>query len=130
MDALAAHGKRFASVSYTHLDVYKRQQAAPAQWNLHNHPFALSAVICDAQRNAWSGSTTCEELAAHYLAAGATPSPTMTLEFAAPTAFKSREMQMPMPLPGLVFGSPVSYTHLDVYKRQVQYTCQSNPDSL
>jgi CRISPR-associated endoribonuclease Cas6 len=80
-------------------------QAAPAHWELHNHPFAVSAVICDPRRNAWTGSTTCEELAAHYLAAGETPSATVALEFAAPTAFKSREMQMPVPLPGLVFGS-------------------------
>ncbi|MBK8799140.1 MAG: CRISPR system precrRNA processing endoribonuclease RAMP protein Cas6 [Anaerolineales bacterium] len=111
-DGLALRTGEVVSVRITSLDARLSSQleahltqAAPAQWNLHNHPFALSAVICDAQRNAWSGSTTCEELAAHYLAAGATPSPTMTLEFAAPTAFKSREMQMPMPLPGLVFGS-------------------------
>lgn len=111
-DGLSLRAGETVSVRITSLDAVLSSQleahltaSAPAQWNLHNHPFAVAAVICDAQRNRWSGSTTCEELAARYLVAGETPSPAITLEFAAPTAFKSREMHVPLPLPGLVFGS-------------------------
>ncbi|HAJ36711.1 MAG TPA: CRISPR-associated protein Cas6 [Chloroflexi bacterium] len=111
-DGLPLRAGETVSVRITSLDAVLSSQleahlteSAPTQWNLHNHPFAVTAVICDARRNSWSGSTTCEELAARYLVAGEAPSPTITLEFAAPTAFKSREMHIPLPLPGLVFGS-------------------------
>jgi CRISPR-associated endoribonuclease Cas6 len=111
-NGLTLRAGEVVSVRITSLDAGLSSQievhltrSAPAQWNLHNHPFDISAVICDARRNGWSGSATCEELAARYLTAGEAPDAAITLEFAAPTAFKSREMQMPAPLPGLVFGS-------------------------
>jgi len=78
----------------------------PAQWELHNHLFGVSEVICDPARHGWTGHTTYETLTAATLT-GEKPAPAVTLEFAAPTAFKSREMTMPVPLPGLVFGSLV-----------------------
>lgn len=79
----------------------------PLTWTLAGHPFAVEEILCDATRDAWSGHTTYEELAeAHLLASHAMPQlQKATLTFESPTAFKSNEMQMPLPLPNLVFGN-------------------------
>ncbi|MBM4459700.1 MAG: CRISPR system precrRNA processing endoribonuclease RAMP protein Cas6 [Chloroflexi bacterium] len=79
----------------------------PATWTLHGQPFRVLDAICDPARDAWTGQTSCEELAAEALRHSDRLSRTVTLEFISPTAFKSQEMQMPVPLPGLVFGSLV-----------------------
>ncbi len=100
------------SVRFTSLDPLLSQQVeahlihnAPAEWNLHDHPFTVSAVVCDPRRNNWSNSTSYEELASRYLVAGETCSKSTTIEFVSPTTFKSKEMQVPVPMSGLVFGS-------------------------
>jgi CRISPR-associated endoribonuclease Cas6 len=79
----------------------------PATWSLHGQTFRLTGVICDAQRDAWTGQTTCEQLTAAALAHRGRLPRAVTLEFVSPTAFRSCEMQVPVPLPGLVFGSLV-----------------------
>jgi CRISPR-associated endoribonuclease Cas6 len=79
----------------------------PARWMLHGQPFRVLEVVCDPAHDAWTGQTSCEELAATALERSSRLPRTVTLEFASPTAFKSQEMQMPVPLPGLVFGSLV-----------------------
>jgi CRISPR-associated endoribonuclease Cas6 len=79
----------------------------PATWTLDDHPFVVTGAVCDAGQEPWSGRTTYEELAAaQLLQAGRLPRQA-TLEFASPTAFKSAGMTVPVPLPGLVFGSLV-----------------------
>jgi CRISPR-associated endoribonuclease Cas6 len=77
----------------------------PTRWMLHGLPFRVLEVICDPARDPWTGQTSCEELAAAALQRGDHLPRAITLEFVSPTAFKSQEMQMPIPLPGLVFGS-------------------------
>lgn len=81
--------------------------APPATWELGGETFAVQEAICDLTRHGWSGQTTYEALAAAQLARADTLDRQVTLEFAAPTAFKSKEMTLPVPLPGLVFGSLV-----------------------
>jgi len=111
-DGLPVRGGAQYSVRLTSLDpALSHQMEAhlisdpPATWKLHGHPFTVSAVVCDPARNTWSGSTSYENLASRYLIAGEKPSKSMTIEFASPTTFKSKEMNVPAPLPGLVFGS-------------------------
>jgi CRISPR-associated endoribonuclease Cas6 len=79
----------------------------PAVWSLHGQEFRVLEVVCDASRHGWAGRSSCEQLAATTLARGEHSPRTITLEFASPTAFKSQEMQVPVPMPGLVFGSLV-----------------------
>ena len=79
----------------------------PSTWELDHHPFQAVEAICDAARQPWSGQSSYEALAAAQLSASAPPSRQVTLDFASPTAFKSKEMHIPVPLPGLVFGSLV-----------------------
>ncbi len=79
----------------------------PAAWTLHGQPFRVAEVICDSVRDGWTGQASYEALAAAALQRGAGLPRAITLEFISPTAFKSQEMQVPVPLPGLVFGSLV-----------------------
>jgi CRISPR-associated endoribonuclease Cas6 len=79
----------------------------PSRWTLHGVPFRVLETICDSARDAWTGQTSYEELAAAALPHADRLPRALTLEFVSPTAFKSQEMQMPLPLPGLVFGSLV-----------------------
>ncbi|MCS6828360.1 MAG: CRISPR system precrRNA processing endoribonuclease RAMP protein Cas6 [Caldilinea sp.] len=67
----------------------------------------MQEVICDPARHPWSGRTSYELLAATQLTRLEELERQVTLEFASPTAFKSKEMTVPVPLPGLVFGSLV-----------------------
>ncbi len=53
----------------------------------------------------WAAATDYETLSAPWLLGRVKPEPRLTLLFASPTTFKSREMHVPAPLPGLVFGS-------------------------
>jgi len=79
----------------------------PARWTLHGQPFRVLEVACDPACDAWTGQTSCETLAATVLQQSDRLPHTITLAFISPTAFKSQEMQVPVPLPGLVFGSLV-----------------------
>lgn len=91
------------SAALTHVLI----EQPPETWELETHRFLVQEVICDPARHAWSGSTSYERLAAMQLAQPEGVDRQVTLEFASPTAFKSKEMTMPVPLPGLVFGSLV-----------------------
>ena len=66
----------------------------------------MLAAVCDPAVDAWTGRAEYATLAARHLAQGEAPR-TVTLEFASPTTFKTAGMQMPVPLPSLVFGSLV-----------------------
>jgi CRISPR-associated endoribonuclease Cas6 len=79
----------------------------PQTWTLDDHPFVVTGAMCDAAEEPWSGRTTYEELAAALLLQEARLPRQASLEFASPTAFKSAGMTVPVPLPGLVFGSLV-----------------------
>lgn len=79
----------------------------PNRWELDHHPFAVETVTCDPAVDRWSGRSSYAALTAPRLATAEPPSRQLTLEFAAPTAFKSKEMTIPVPMPDLVFGSLV-----------------------
>jgi CRISPR-associated endoribonuclease Cas6 len=82
-------------------------EVQPAQWELDRHSIPVTEVLCDPTADAWSGRTSYEALAAHQLTRSDTAAHTLRLQFASPTAFKSAGMTIPIPLPGLVFGSLV-----------------------
>lgn len=79
----------------------------PTLWTIHNHPFELQTVTCDAAGHPWAGIADYQELAAEHLLTVGNPSNRVTLHFDSPTSFKSNEMQIPIPMPDLVFGSLV-----------------------
>lgn len=79
----------------------------PDIWELNYRPFAVAKPVCDAGEDDWSGRTTSDELAHRYLLGSAPLDNRVILDFVTPTSFKSKGMNMPLPLPGLVFGSLV-----------------------
>lgn len=79
----------------------------PACIELDRHRFILAAAVCDGEQSPWAGRTSYEALAAAQMLSDGAPPRQVTLSFASPVAFKSGGMQMPLPLPGLVFGSLV-----------------------
>lgn len=79
----------------------------PQTWTLDGNRFAVIDAVCDETRDAWSGRTTYETLAASQLTQSGTPQRKATLHFASPTSFKSQGMNVPVPMPGFVFGSLV-----------------------
>lgn len=79
----------------------------PSTWELDHHAFQVVEAICDAARQPWTGTSSYETLAAAQLLRGDALPRQVTLDFASPTAFKSKEMHIPVPLPALVFGSLV-----------------------
>ncbi len=81
----------------------------PDVWRLNGHHFVVQESICDPARHSWSGQTSYEALAAKQLTQADQLDRQVTLEFTSPTAFQSKEMTMPLPLPGLVFGSLVEH---------------------
>jgi len=78
----------------------------PLAWPLRGHPFTVTAALCNPALSRWSGSETYAELAQRHQLAPR-PAAKVRLEFISPTAFKSHEVQNPLPLPGLVFGNLV-----------------------
>jgi CRISPR-associated endoribonuclease Cas6 len=96
-----------AAVSQALLDALWARR--PDRWTLSDHPFQVTDVFCDRSLHPHSGLARYEDLASHQLLGEGQerPDTRVTLRFLSPTAFSSKGMQMPLPLPGLVFGSLV-----------------------
>ncbi len=80
----------------------------PRAWRLGSVTFDVARVTCDARLSPWAGQTTHEALAERTLRRhDARPDlrHAITLAFDSPTAFRGDKTHMPLPLPGLVFGS-------------------------
>ena len=72
---------------------------------LDHIPFEVSAVYTDGGEDPWAGRTSYAALSAAHLLAGQAPARKIHLLFTSPTVFKSNDIQVPLPLPALVFGS-------------------------
>lgn len=96
-------------VSQAILATFWEKEQRAQQWECNGNRLRILNAFCHPNQHAWSASTTYEALAErHFLGdASRIRMDQLTLEFASPTAFKSKEMQMPLPLPNLVFGSLV-----------------------
>ncbi len=79
----------------------------PAVWELDRHPFRIVRATADPAEDGWAGVESYEGLASQAMFQQGSPARTVTLDFVSPTAFKSSGLTVPVPLPGLVFGSLV-----------------------
>jgi len=79
----------------------------PADVELDRHPMRLEYATLDPAVHPRAGSQTYEALAAPYLLARDAAPWRLHLRFISPTAFRSRGLTVPLPLPGSVFGSLV-----------------------
>ena len=79
--------------------------ALPETIKLAEVTLRLDGVTTDAGQHPWAGTATFEGLVQeHTLATRSVPSQ-VTLRFASPTVFRSSGVNVPLPLPELVFGS-------------------------
>ena len=102
-------------VSYTHLDVYKRQAQAYAQYILFGAPvMCASFVLNNILRSQGRATLSMIGIATGgVLNIALDPLCIFVLDWG---------------IAGAAIATPVSYTHLDVYKRQT-FTAANNPPS-
>lgn len=79
--------------------------AAGARVELDYLPFAVQSVHTSPQQHPWAAQSDFAALAAQYLTRSQGLPRSLTLQFASPLCFKNNGIFMPLPLPGLVFGS-------------------------
>ena len=81
--------------------------APPAHVEVEGARLAVQQATLDPAVHPWAGQATYEGLAAGHLLPGEPPPHHVEWEFASPTAFRSGGLTVPVPLPGLVYGSLV-----------------------
>jgi CRISPR-associated endoribonuclease Cas6 len=79
----------------------------PATWELDGETFRVTETICDARAHGWTGQAGYQELLSTHVQMAEEAPAQVQLEFGSPTAFSSKGLTMPVPLPYLVFGSLV-----------------------
>jgi CRISPR-associated endoribonuclease Cas6 len=79
-------------------------QDSPAVAELDNIPFRVLEATIDPAAHPWAGEISYEELSAPWLLARNRADPRIEMEFVSPTSFRSGGMNIPFPLPDLVFG--------------------------
>jgi len=94
-----------ASVSQFLSALAVRAQSGPLSVELEGLAFRVTGAALDSSVHPYAGSATCEQLSAPYLLARQTPAARLELRFVSPTAFKAKGQNLPLPLPGSVFGS-------------------------
>ena len=63
----------------------------------------VAGLAADGAAHPWAGQTTFQELIQRHTLQPAAPAPRLSLRFASPTVFRSSGVNVPLPLPGLVF---------------------------
>lgn len=88
----------------SHLLAEKVLPAVPRIIALDDRAFSVQGVFLNNGDHPLSSQTSFEELAERHLLAPPGPPRRVTLHFASPTTFRSADKNVPLPLPGLVFG--------------------------
>jgi CRISPR-associated endoribonuclease Cas6 len=102
------YGLRWTGLS-PELDALLREWSAapPAEIVLDGARFQVESATIDRQVDSWAGSADWSELLALEQVGRAQPPSRFTVQFVAPTTFRSNGRNMLFPLPELVFGSLV-----------------------
>ncbi len=79
----------------------------PESVRLDTHTLRVVAATCDAAADPWTGTAAYEALLAAHIAQQENPERMVRLHLASPTAFRSGGLTVPVPMPGLLFGSLV-----------------------
>jgi CRISPR-associated endoribonuclease Cas6 len=77
----------------------------PERISLADADLRLVEATADATAHPWAGQTTFETLIQAHTLSAALPPPRLALRFASPTVFRSGGVNLPLPLPRLVFES-------------------------
>ena len=79
--------------------------AAGSDITLAEQEFSIESAATSAEEHPWAAATSYEHLSAPWLLGHEQPPARVELHFASPTTFKSDGLHVPVPLPGLTFGS-------------------------
>jgi len=77
----------------------------PKEVELADGSFLVLGATTDPEEHPWAGKTSYEELVRKYLLDSRAPEDRIGFAFVSPTTFRSKGMNIPLPLPQLVFGS-------------------------
>jgi CRISPR-associated endoribonuclease Cas6 len=77
----------------------------PRRLQMQSCEFAVTAAISDPRQHSWAGQATYGDLLGRALAQAPQAASPISLELATPVAFRTHGMNMPLPLPSLLFGS-------------------------
>lgn len=91
--------------SLSQLLLEKVLPSLPEKVFLEGAVLQLKEVFLSSQDHFLTGMTSHQKLAEDYLTGREPPSPRVMLEFSSPTTFRTQGKNLPLPLPGLVFGS-------------------------
>ena len=80
-------------------------ESPPQSLPLAEALFTVKTVATEAAEHPWAGQASYEELVRQYTLSPQRVPAQVTLRFASPTVFRSRDRNVPLPLPELVFGS-------------------------
>jgi len=81
-----------------------RQNEPPAEIELDGVALAVENMTTDPAIHSWAGTASYEQIAAPYLLAREQAPRRLRLALFSPTAFRQHDMNMPIPMPDLVFG--------------------------
>jgi len=79
--------------------------APGAVLELDELPLRVEQALCQPEQHPWAASASYADLAARKLVSAEPAERNLALQFTSPTAFKTQGHHLPLPLPGLVFGS-------------------------
>jgi len=77
----------------------------PKSLDIDGQVLDVASITADSTQHPWAGKTTYQDLSAQYLLAQANPPKRMSLELVSPTTFKQNNLNQPLPMPDLVYGS-------------------------
>lgn len=77
----------------------------PSEVLLENCSLKVVKTITQSEQHPWAGTSSYQDLINTHLLNATPPKPKIDLAFIAPTAFRSQDKNIPLPLPGLVFGN-------------------------
>ena len=77
----------------------------PTAVELDGHIFQVQGATVDENEHPWAGKADYQTLAEPYLLAAIPPSYRLSIQFASPTAFRSKGLIQPVPMANWVFGS-------------------------
>lgn len=97
---------RFTGLTAAVSDVLLHLAASPPpQVELDGVALAVDSATVDPEAHAWAGQISYQDFAAPFLLGQARPERKFSLQFVSPTTFRSQGLNIPLPLPDLVFGS-------------------------
>ena len=93
-------------LTYTGQTCYLLENGTALQIELDRLPWQITALHVDDREHLWAGKTTYQALIERHTPAK--PASKLDMTFASAITFRSQRVNMPLPLPSLVFGSLLS----------------------